>query len=415
MLRSPRGGENDQFATTVPDEPLHAVIIVENMTVPPDRRVWQEAKALREAGWRVSVISPKVGSYTKPFEIIDGIEIHRHPLPIEARGIASYALEYSAAIAFQTQLLLKIGLKDIDVVQICNPPDFLFLPALMAKKLGGAKVVFDHHDLTPELLAEKLGVSKGPLVSFARWAQAQTFAAADEVISTNSAFKEIALQKSKQTDDTVTVVYSSPDLANYANVEPDPSLKQGAEHLLLWVGMMGSQDGIDLLLEAMVKLKLMPGGDDFHLLIAGDGPERVAMEALAKDLGVDEQVTFAGFLQGEDLAKAFVTADIGVGSDPKNPSNDRLAMNKVLEYMAHHLPIAMFDLNECRKIAGDSALYAANNDAAALAAAISNLLASPNTRTAMGERGFARLECEYSWDRQKDLYVGVYDRLNPKK
>ena len=147
----------------------HAVIIIENMTVPPDRRVWQQALALKDEGWRVSVISPQVGAYRTPFEVLEGIEIYRHPLILEARSIAGYALEYAHALLCETYRLLRLDVRDIDVVQICNPPDFLFAPALIAKTFGDAKVVFDHHDLTPELLVQKTGSSTGPLLKFARW------------------------------------------------------------------------------------------------------------------------------------------------------------------------------------------------------------------------------------------------------
>jgi len=402
---------NDTSLPAVKYRP-HAVIIVENMTVPPDRRVWQQANALRRDGWRVSVITPKVGSYQKAMETINEIDIYRHDLPIEARRIAAYAAEYTTAITREIRLLLKIGLDDIDIVQICNPPDFLFLPALVAKKFGRAKIIFDHHDLTPELLIEKTGRKNGLLLQFARWAEKQTFAVADEVISTNSAFATHAIETGDKAERAITVVYSSPDLTKLPqNVSANPALKKGAETLLLWVGVMGSQDGLELTLRAIHHLKSLPGGDNFHLLLAGDGPERHAMELHAEQLGLENNVTFAGFLHGEELAEAFVTADIGLGSDPKNSFNDRLAMNKVLEYMAYRLPIAMFDLTECRKIAGDTALYAANNDPAALAANISNLIQSPNTCRAMGERGYTRLNMEYSWDLQKELYLGVFDRL----
>ena len=389
----------------------HAVIIVENMTVPPDRRVWQQANALREDGWRVSVITPKVGSYRKPFEIINGIEIHRHALPLEARRVHAYAIEYSVALALEIKSLFKIGIEDIDVVQFCNPPDFLFLPALVAKKLGHAKIVFDQHDLTPELLAEKLNSQTGPLISVANWAQQKSYEVADQVISTNSAFRELAICKGGKLEQDVTVVYSSPDIAALQDVEPNDALKKGAQHLLFWVGVMGSQDGVDLLLDAVALLKNLPGGDDFHLMIAGDGPERKHLEAYAEKIGVQQNVTFAGFLSGATLAEAFKTATIGVGSDPINPFNDRLAMNKVMEYMAYSLPMVIFDLAECRKIAGDAALYATNNDPASLAANISNLLQSPNTRRAMGDRGNLRLKNEYSWELQRELYLGVYSKL----
>lgn len=395
----------------------HAVIIIENMTVPPDRRVWQQALALREEGWRVTVISPQMGSYRASRETIDGIDIRRHPLPLEARHIMSYSLEYCAALGFEAFDLLTLGLDDIDVVQICNPPDFLFLPALIAKKFGRAKIIFDHHDLTPELLADKVkgGLSQHILLPFARWAQAQTFNTADHVISTNSAFRKIAIEQGRKTEATTSVVYSAPDLNKIRDMPADPALKKGADCLLLWVGIIGSQDGIDLLLDAMAHLKTTPTEQTAHLLIVGDGPERQAMEKRMRVLALSDDVTFAGFLTGDDLAQTFVTADIGVGSDPKNPFNDRLAMNKTMEYMAYGLPIAMFDLTESRVIAGDAALYAQDNDAKELADAIGRLIQSPELRRMRGALGRARLGAHFGWSRQKETYLDVYRRLHPMR
>ena len=181
--------------------------------------------------------------------------------------------------------------------------------------------------------------------------------------------------------------------------------------MIFWVGVIGSQDGLDLLLDAIAHLQKLPGGRRFHLMVAGDGPERATMEARARELGVDDNVTFAGFLSGDDLANAFATADIGVGSDPKNSFNDRLAMNKVMEYMAYGLPSVMFDLTECRKIAGDAAFYATNNDPAALAACLSNLIEAPATRTLMGDKARARLSARYAWQCQKERYLDVFRSL----
>jgi glycosyltransferase involved in cell wall biosynthesis len=393
------------------DRPPHVVIIIENMTVPPDRRVWQQACSLRDEGWRVSVISPQVGSFRTPRETLEGIEIYRHPLMIEARNIAGYAVEYATALLFESIGLIRIGLGAVDVVQICNPPDFLFAPALLAKKFGNAKVIFDHHDLTPELLVQKTGVEESLLLNFARWAERQTFSVADRVISTNASFREHALQVSDKNEDEVCVVYSGPDLEMLKPGRIDPALKKGKDILLFWIGVIGSQDGVDLLLDAMVRLKELPGGDRFHLQIAGDGTERGVMQERACQLGLEDTVTFAGFLHSDDLANAFATADIGIGSDPKNSFNDRLAMNKVMEYMAYCLPIVMFDLAECRKIAGEGALYATNNDPGALAAHLSNLIEAPATRKFRGEKGRARLEGEFAWEHQKERYLDVYRSL----
>lgn len=389
-------------------KPPHAVIIIENMTVPADRRVWQQAQALAAEGWRVSVISPQLGAHRKAFEIINGVEIHRHPLPVEARSLSTYIIEYGCALFWETQCLLKIGLKSIDVVQICNPPDFLFAPALLAKKFGGAKVIFDHHDLTPELLVQKTGRDNSMLLRFARWAERMTFRTANQVISTNSVFRTHAMVTGNKPETDVHVVYSTPDVKQLPVGVETAEHKDGKEILLFWVGVIGSQDGVDILLDAMVRLRDLPGGGRFRLLIAGDGPERKSLEARSKALGLDDVVTFGGFIYGQQLANAFATADIGVGSDPKNSFNDRLAMNKIFEYMTYALPMVMFDLNESRKIADDAALYASNNDPAALAAAISNLIESPNLRQKMGNRGQERLQKEYSWDAQKKRYLDVY-------
>ncbi len=373
--------------------------------------MWQQARALKEEGWRVSIISPQVGSYRTAFEVLEGIDVYRHPLVFEARNMGGYALEYANALFCESCRLLQLGVRDIDVVQICNPPDFLFAPALIAKKFGGAKIVFDHHDLTPELLVQKTGSASGILLRIARWAEKMTFRVADRTIATNAAFRAHAINAGgKKTEDTLTV-YSAPDLGRLNPGKKTPGLKAGKEILVFWVGVIGSQDGLDLLLDAVLNLRGLPGGDRFHLLVAGEGPERSLMEARASELGVSDHVTFAGFLNGDDLANAFATADIGVGSDPKNSFNDRLAMNKIMEYMAYSLPSVMFDLAECRKIAGDSAFYAVNNDPASLAACLSNLIESPATRAAMGAKARERLASRYSWECQKERYLDVFRSL----
>jgi glycosyltransferase involved in cell wall biosynthesis len=383
----------------------HIVIIVENMPVPADRRVWQEATSLAQAGWQVSVICPKAGKYTASRETLEGVDIYRHPLPFEANGMLGYILEYGAALFFETLGLFRIGLRNIDVVQICNPPDFLFMPAMLAKAFGGAKVIFDHHDLTPELLVEKTGKASGTLLKFAHWAERQTFRLADRVISTNEAFRKVAMERGGKAHDDTSVVYSAPDLARFPIVAPKTELKNDASTLILWIGIIGSQDGVDLLLEAVKALKHDLGVGDFHVLVAGDGPEREALIAYAEELGVGDEVSFPGFLSGDDFAAAFCTADIGVGSDPKNDFNDQLAMNKVMEYMAYSLPIAMFDLTECMRIAGPAALTAGNNDPKELAAQLKTLIEDEALRDELGKVGRARLEQSYSWKQQKEIYL----------
>ncbi|MGV6802104.1 MAG: glycosyltransferase family 4 protein [bacterium] len=387
-----------------------AVIIVENMSVPADRRVWQEATSLAKAGWDISVICPKAPDSEASYEVLEGVSIYRHSLPFEASGLAAYILEYGVAILMEIWLLLRIGVTKLDIVQICNPPDFLFVPAVIAK-IFGAKIVFDHHDLTPELLAEKKGGNNKALLKFAKWAERRTFASADRVISTNDMFADLAKTRGGKNANQVDVVFSSPDLHRLPKVTPNPALKQGKKDLLLWVGMIGSQDGVDLTLDALAYLRDVLGYRDFHMLIVGDGPQRVALINYAEKLGLRDWVTFTGFMTGPPLHEAFSTATLGIGSDPKNEFNDKLAMNKVMEYMAYGLPIAMFDLTQSHKIAGPAAAIAENNDPAALAKKIAYLLDNPEEARGMGQAGAERLREQYGWAQQEKTYLRVYKDL----
>lgn len=409
-LPVPKTGPASTGTTKIGTRRPSALIIVENMAVPSDRRVWQEATSLAKSGWEVRVICPRSAKHPVSRERLEGVEIYRHSLPFEANGLAGYVLEYGWALTMEALTLLRIGPWTPDVVQICNPPDFLFLPAWIAR-LFGAKVIFDHHDLTPELLAEKKGGQSSAMMGFAKWAERRTFALADRVISTNAAFAEIAEKRGNKRAEDISVVYSAPDLQRLPRVPANPSLKNGKSNLLFWIGMIGSQDGVDLLLEAIPILKEKLGHDDFHLLIGGDGPERPALMQQARDMNIEDLVSFPGFLSGSELHEAFSTADIGVGSDPKNDFNDRLAMNKVMEYMAYSLPIAMFDLTECMRIAGEAAICAGNNSPGELADAIALLIRDPQRRAEMGEAGHRRLKAHYSWAQQEQTYLAVWNGL----
>src|SRR5215831_15690713 len=94
------------------------VIIVENLPVPMDRRVWQEACALRRAGWQVSVICPTSERYPLLEEVIEGIMIFRHPLAIEARGLLAFLFEYLGALFHEFRLLIRLFWRNnFDVIQ----------------------------------------------------------------------------------------------------------------------------------------------------------------------------------------------------------------------------------------------------------------------------------------------------------
>lgn len=385
------------------------LIIVENLTVPLDRRVWQEACALRDAGYTVSVICPKGGRYTAKYELLDGIHVFRHPLPIEARGALGYVLEYGSALAFEFALSVKAYFKvGFDVVQACNPPDLLFLIGGFWKYLFGKPFVFDHHDINPELYEAKFG-RRGAMHRLLGILERMTFRVADAAIATNETFRDIAVERGGMDKDRVFIVRSVPDTSRFRRVDPDPSLKKGRKHLVGFVGIMGAQDGVDLLVEAMNSIVHEQGRHDVQALIVGTGTELPYLERLSAERGLTDYITFPGFQSGETLLKAMSTFDIGIIPDPKNVYNDKISMNKVLEYMTLGIPFVQFDLVEGRKMAADAALYAKDNCPRDLASRMLTLLDDEALRAETAAEGVARAKSLLRWEEERGRLLAAYD------
>ena len=387
------------------------LIIVENLTVPLDRRVWQEARALQEAGYTVSVVCPKGGRYTAPYEVLEGIHIFRHPLPIEADGALGYALEYSWALAWEFALSIKAYFKvGFDVVQACNPPDLLFLIGGFWKYLFGKRFVFDHHDINPELYEAKFG-KQGGFHKLLLWLERLTFKTADVSIATNETFKDIAVKRGGMSPERVYIVRSVPDLTRFKRVAPNLDLKNGRKHLIGYVGIMGAQDGVDLLIEAMDEMVNVQGRQDIQCAIVGSGTELPKLQQMARDKGLEDYITFTGFLSGEPLLKAFSAFDIGAIPDPKNTYNDKISMNKVFEYMCLGIPFVSFDLIEGKKASGDAALYAGNNDPKVLAHQMLRLVDDPDLRGALGEEGQIRAKSLLKWENERGRLLAAYQTV----
>jgi glycosyltransferase involved in cell wall biosynthesis len=390
------------------------LIIVENLPCPFDRRVWQEARTLTAAGYLVSIICPKAPGYEKSFEQLEGIDIHRHALPREADGVLGYALEYSVALAMEFWLSLKILFgRGFDVIHACNPPDTIFMIGAFYK-LFGKKYVFDHHDINPELYEAKFGkrgFGRKLLVLLERL----SFNTADLVISTNESYRSIAIERGRKNPKDVFVVRSGPDLTRIKQVPPNPALKKGRKYLVGYVGVMGKQEGIDLLLEAVALIVKQHGRTDIQFGLVGGGTELPAMRTLARELGVAEYVTFTGRAPDAELLEMLNTADICVNPDRANDMNDRSTMNKIMEYMALGKPVVQFDLTEGRVSAGEASWYARPNDVADLAQKMVALLADENQRIHMGAVGRERVERELSWQHEAPRLLNAYDTLLGEK
>jgi glycosyltransferase involved in cell wall biosynthesis len=394
----------------VTDAPKRVLMLVENLPSPFDRRVWQEATTLRDAGYTVSIICPTGKGYEKKFEILEGIAIWRYDLPLEGAGARGYALEYSAAL-LQTFVLCwrVLATRGFDVIHACNPPDLFFLIGRFFK-LFGKKFVFDHHDLGPELYEAKFGrrdVFYRLMLRLERW----SFRAADLSIATNESYRRIAIERGGMAPDRVIVVRSGPSLERMQIRPADERLKQGRRHLVGYVGVMGRQEGIDYLLRAVRHVVVDLGRTDIHFGLVGGGTSLEAMQALAAELGVGAFVTFTGRVPDDDMLAMLNTADVCVNPDVANEMNDKSTMNKIMEYMALAKPIVQFDLAEGRFSALAASLYAKPNDSADLAAKIVELIDDPQRRADMGRYGRLRVENELEWRHEAPRLLWAYDCL----
>ncbi|WP_055500076.1 glycosyltransferase family 4 protein [Streptomyces albus] len=383
-----------------------ALILVENLSVPFDRRVWQECTTLRDAGWTVDVICPRGSKRdTEPEAEIDGVRIHRYPLRAATGGPAGYLREYGAALWHTARLARRVG--PVDVVHACNPPDLLFLPALWLKRRG-ARFVFDQHDLVPELYLSRFGRGRDVLYRAVCALERLTYRAADIVLATNESYREVAVRRGGRRPEDVFVVRSAPATDRFRPVPPEPELKRGKPHLLCYLGVMGPQDGVDYALRALAKVRDELGRTDWHAVFVGAGDAFDAMVELSGRLGLAEQVQFTGRIPDADLVRYLSTADVCLSPDPRNPLNDVSTMNKVLEYMAMGRPIVSFDLREARVSAGDAAVYAPANDEAEFAKLIAMLLDDPEKRDRMGRTGQERISGQLSWRNSQRSLLAAY-------
>lgn len=390
-------------------KPRRVLIIVENLPSPFDRRVWQEATTLRAAGYEVSIICPKGKGYEASYEFLEGIHIHRHGLPHEADGALGYLVEYSAALFWEFVLAWKVLFqRGFDVIHACNPPDLIFLVGGFFKLFLRKKFVFDHHDINPELYEAKFGrrdVFYKLMVLFERW----TFKTADVSIATNESYRRIALERGGMDPDKVLVVRSGPKLDRLKQLPPVPALRNGRRFLVGYVGVMGKQEGIDLLLQSVRHIVHDLKRDDIQFGLVGGGTELEEMKAYARELGVADHVTFTGRVPDQDLLEMLNTADVCVNPDVANEMNDKSTMNKIMEYMALGKPIVQFDLTEGRFSAGDSSLYASKNDTADMARKIVELIDDPERRARMGAFGKQRVDNELEWRYEAPKLLRAYD------
>jgi glycosyltransferase involved in cell wall biosynthesis len=402
----------DADARRVEDRP-RTLLVVENAPVPRDRRVWQEAESLRQAGWDVTVVAPQSPRSQRPREErIDEIAVRRFPLERALGGAAGWLREYAQAIWRIRRKVRELAVEGpFDVIHLANPPDILALAVLRERRRGTA-VVFDQHDLMPEMAQERFGRLGLPLQPALRVTERLAHRLADVSIVANDSFRRLAIERGGCAPQDVVVVRNGPRLDRFTPVPPEPGLRRGRSHLIVYEGIMGRLDGVDHAIRALAALQRRR--DDWHALFMGEGEALDSLRALASELGLEDRVEFPGYVLDKPMRQAICTADVCLVPDPRNRLTDQSTLMKVAEYMAMGRAIVAYPLTESKATAGNSAAYARENDPEDVARLIDELLDDPERRARMGNEGRVRVKERFAWEHSERALLRAYERALEK-
>ena len=387
------------------------LIIVQNLPVPFDRRVWLECQSLVGAGYQVCVICPKAEG-DPAFEIVDEVRLYKYRPYAPGGSKISFITEYAYSFLATAWLALKARRSGrFDILQACNPPDIFWPLALALRVLDRTRFVFDHHDLCPELYQSRF--PDGPKLPYKllRALERRTHRTADHVVATNDSYRAIAIERSGKPPADVTVVRTGPDPDRLRRGPVCPELRRGRSFLVAYIGVMGPQDGVDIVVRVADIIVNVLQRDDISFTLMGSGDCFDDLVALRDVLGLADYVEFSGRVSDEMVARVLSTADVGLSPDPMNPLNDVSTMNKTMEYMAFELPLVAFDLRETRVSAGEAAVYVRPDDLRAYAEAVVALIDDEPRRALTGKLGRVRVEQELAWSHQRDAYLHVYQSV----
>ena len=387
------------------------LVIVQNLPVPFDRRVWLECQALVSAGHQVAVVCPK-GDGDRSYQVVDTVEIYKYGPYAPGGSKVSFICEYVYSFVATAWLTLRARRSGrFAVMQACNPPDIFWPIALLLRALDRTVFVFDHHDLCPELYQSRF--PDGPRLPYRalRALERRTHRTARHVIATNGSYRDVAIRRSGKSPTDVTVVRTGPDPERLIRGEAKPQLRRGRRYLAAYIGVMGPQDGVDIVVRAAHVVVHQLHRDDIAFTLIGKGDCFDELVALRDELNLAGHVEFTGRAPDSLVSEIMSTADVGLSPDPKNPLNDVSTMNKTMEYMAYELPVVAFDLRETRISAGEAAVYVTPNDVDEYAKAIVELIDDEERRGQLGKAGRVRVEQQLAWSHQQRAYLDVYQRL----
>jgi glycosyltransferase involved in cell wall biosynthesis len=391
------------FSWRRPNKPrtLHVAIIVENVPLSVDTRLRKQVNDLLAAGLNVSVITMR-DAENSTYRETPGLRVLEYPPPTQATGVLGYAREYGVSLLWAAFLLCRLRLRTrIDVLQVCQPPDIYF-PLALVLRWFGARIVVDQRDLMPELLATRYERPPRAMTQLLHWLERRTQHAADRTLCVNNYLRDRLITAGADPG-RLYVVRNGPVLARVEGTVADGRLKAAHDHLVCWVGKMGPQDRVDLTIEVAQHVVRDHGRRDCGFVILGDGESLDELRERTRELGLDQWVSFPGWLPESDVFTYLASADVGLDTSLQV----EVSPVKVMEYMAFGLPVVCFDLQETRIIADDAAALSSPGDVAALARDLVRLLDDPEARQRLGAAGRRRVRDHLAWERQSPTYLAA--------
>jgi glycosyltransferase involved in cell wall biosynthesis len=416
-----------------------AVIVVFNLPVPDDHRVWAQARTLHEAGLRVCVVCPAIRGAEPGRRVIDGIEV-RCFRSFEGEGRAATVLEgawttIAAARAAKRALAGMVGPR---ALQVCNPPDLSFRLLQWARRRG-VRTVYDQHDVVPLLAAARPSFRR--LAGFFLACERRTVEAADAVLTPSG--EQAARLHTLYARDAVVVRTAavseggdaagdsagdaadgsradSPDAATPTAIpaaSPTDSSSSSASSttsaeaeptVLGYLGVIGEQDGVADLVDAVQALRAA-GRTGFRVEVAGDGPALPSVRERVTALGLGDVIQLRGWVGRGEIDAFLKGIDAMLVPDPESEFNHHCAMNKVTHAMARGIPVVLRPLRENARLAGRDGIVARDMTLPAFVEAIERLLdATPADRAAVGARLRAAFDADLSWDTSGPRYLRVF-------
>jgi len=386
-------------------------ILIANLPAERDRRVIRECLTLEAKGFDVTVIAPRGDRSLRTLPGSRNTRLKPYPVVVYGGGVFSFAFEFGwSFLCIAIRLIGEVFAGRAHAVQVCNPPDVYWPLALLLRAIG-RPWVFDHHDLCPEVYAARVGTPNKwvfRILSALEWLTLRT---ATEVVATNQSFKDNAARRGVNPD-KVTVVRNGPATAEIAATGDDDGIEPAdGVHKVVYLGVFGPQDNVEGAVLAAEELTRRRGRTGWRMILAGDGESMPALRKLATERGLDDVVTFTGWLDGTAVDEILREATVAIQPDLPTRMNHLSTMAKTVEYVGRGVPVVAADLTETRATLGEAGAYVPNGTPVEFAEAIDALLDDPDRRRQMRKLGRERFLSLLSWEHQADAYAAVFQRL----